>query len=281
MYRIKITRDEAPFNPRTENDNADMMFCEHRRYVLGDKDAKNPVEEVFVTTLDDGDSNVYELQNEHDGDGYGRNITNNRPSYEEVLGMLEEHRDGAEEDGTTEEYFRADEGFQYVSELQAELETCLRPGIALCRPLYLYDHGGITISAGSFSCQRDSGQVGWQYMTVEAFEEFGDRERALACMDATLKEYDDYLTGNVWGFVVEKGVRVAKLYEDGRAVETIEWEPEDPCWGFFGDWHKEGDPTGMRDHLPAEVCPVFDKMVWSDTDVWHYTDDTPDEAKEG
>jgi hypothetical protein len=29
--------------------------------------------------------------------------------------------------------------------------------------LYLYDHGGITISTGPFSCPRDSGQVGFIY----------------------------------------------------------------------------------------------------------------------
>lgn len=275
MYRIKIMHDDSPFNPRTENDNLDVMFCKHGRYTLGDEDADDPTEEVFITHLDDGNGNIYELESERD-------ITNNRPSCEEVCALLEEHLDEAEEDGTTEDYFRADEGFQYVAEQEAELTTRTRSGIALCRPLYLYDHGGITISAGAFSCPWDTGgQVGWQYLTDEAFEELGnDRERALACMDATLTEYDDYLTGNVWGFVVEKGVRVSKQYEDGRAVETIEWEHEDSCWGFFGDWHGEGDPTGMRDHLPDEVLPVFDKLTWSDEGEWHYTEDVPDEAKE-
>src|SRR3989304_5726596 len=30
-------------------------------------------------------------------------------------------------------------------------------------PLYLYDHGGITMSTGAFSCPWDSGQVGFIY----------------------------------------------------------------------------------------------------------------------
>src|SRR5512141_2136233 len=32
------------------------------------------------------------------------------------------------------------------------------------KPLYLYEHGGMTMSTGSFSCSFDSGQVGWAYV---------------------------------------------------------------------------------------------------------------------
>ena len=38
-------------------------------------------------------------------------------------------------------------------------------------------------------------------------------------MDAEVKEYDDYLTGNCWGFIVED--------ESGEHLES--------CWGFLGD----------------------------------------------
>lgn len=38
-------------------------------------------------------------------------------------------------------------------------------------PLYLYDHSGITISTGPFSCSWDSGQVGYIYVTFEKIKE--------------------------------------------------------------------------------------------------------------
>ena len=31
-------------------------------------------------------------------------------------------------------------------------------------PLYLYDHSGISMKTTPFSCQWDSGQVGWIYV---------------------------------------------------------------------------------------------------------------------
>jgi len=34
-------------------------------------------------------------------------------------------------------------------------------------PLYLYDHSGITMKTTPFSCQWDSGQVGYIYVTYE------------------------------------------------------------------------------------------------------------------
>lgn len=282
MYRIKIRYDRCAYDPRADNENADVMYCRHSHYNLGDKDAENPTEEVSIITLHDDNGNPYKLECEEDADGYERDITNNRPSFERVRDLLEDHRDALELEGSTADYYRADEALQYVAALNAQEELCARAGIALWRPLYLHDHSTVSISAGDPGDRWDSGQVGWQYLDEETFKtEFdNDHDRALRYMDATLKEYDEYLRGNVWGFTVEKGVRVTKTYPDGRVVETIEWEDHDSCWGFIGDWWREGDPTGMRDHLPNELRAVFDKMDWDDADKWCYTDDVSDEVKE-
>ena len=41
-------------------------------------------------------------------------------------------------------------------------------------PLYLYDHSGITMNTGGFSCSWDSGQMGWIYATKEDIQkEYG------------------------------------------------------------------------------------------------------------
>ena len=94
-------------------------------------------------------------------------------------------------------------------------------------PVYMYDHSGITINTTGFSCPWDSGQVGVIYCTKQkAVAEFGKklctktvREKATACMVGEVKAIDDYLTGNVWGYVVEDA--------DGNELDS--------CWGFVGD----------------------------------------------
>lgn len=296
MYRLKIERDSDPLNPRTDWCNDDVMYCEHSRYTLGDKDAEKPYTEVSYVELRylraDGTSAVYVLEDdETEGDGL---------RYSDVLDMLEEHRDEASDEAEAtpepdeapdaQQLYdaaaeRAQAGYAYVRNANWNSEWRLNPGIAIIRPLSLYDHSGITIFAGAPTCPWDSGYVGWQYVTDNALANVwnGDRDKALAYMDATLNAYDDYIRGNVYGFMLEKGTltKVTTEYPDGitSVRDEIEWEDEDSCWGFIGDWWGKGDPTGMRDHLPREVEALFDSLTWSDEGEWHYTSDVPEELQ--
>lgn len=108
-------------------------------------------------------------------------------------------------------------------------------------PLYLYDHGGITMNVGGFSDPWDSGQVGWIYVTkAKAREEYGVKrltkkllERIDECLKSEVKTYDQYLRGDVYGFILED-----KQHTD-----------DDSCWGFFGS-----DPmdNGMLGHIGSK-----------------------------
>jgi hypothetical protein len=207
---------------------------------------------------------------------------------DDVLEMLHEHADNAAAEATKTEdpgaamphsdARRAKAGYDYLRYAKWNTEYRERPGIALCRPLFLYDHSGITISAGSFSCPFDSGQVGWQYITDAALkaEWNGDRDKATKYMDATLKTYDDYITGEVYGFIVEKGIPGITTYADGTSETTVRWEHEDSCWGFIGDWKD----SGIREHLDDKMTAVFDGMSWSDVGEWQYTADVEEEDRE-
>ena len=91
-------------------------------------------------------------------------------------------------------------------------------------PLYLYDHSGITISTTPFNCQWDSGQVGFIYATKEQIlKEYGVkritskiREKVEKLLITEVDTYDKYLTGEVYGFVIEKNGEI-----------------EDSCYGFY------------------------------------------------
>ena len=299
MYRLKIEHDNDALNPRVDGHNADIMFCKHHRYNLGDKDADDPMERVEIITLEYPGGPRYELESAYDEDGYSRDDAPEL-NWESVLAMLKEHAEEAADDANAppepdeapdaQQVYdatleRAQAGYDYVRDLTSETVYCERPGIALIRPLSLYDHSGITIFAGAPTCRWDSGQVGWQYITDKALADKwnGDRELATKYMDATLETYDDYLTGNVHGYTVEKGtlVRTTRHYPDGREVEEteIEWDLEDSCWGFYGDWWREGDPTGMGDNFDGELKALFDSMDYNDVGEWHYTASVPEELQ--
>lgn len=92
-------------------------------------------------------------------------------------------------------------------------------------PIYMYDHSGITINTSPFSCPWDSGQIGYIFTPIEkVIEAFGNDEvqslvRAMAWLESEVREYDQYLQGDVWGYTVEDG--------DGEHVDS--------CWGFYGE----------------------------------------------
>lgn len=99
-----------------------------------------------------------------------------------------------------------------IDELFIELEK-----IAYVLPLYLYDHSGITMSTSPFSCPWDSDQVGFIY----AMKDYADKETPdpVKYLEGEVKEYDQYLTGEIYGYIVE---------------DPEEYVDEDSCWGFYG-----------------------------------------------
>jgi hypothetical protein len=131
-----------------------------------------------------------------------------------------------------------------------KLRAEVAAGVAL--PLYLYDHSGITMSASReypFNCPWDAGCVGMIYATRDKILAHFQakrmtkklRERATAGLLSEVEEYDWYLTGECYGFVLERGGED----DDG---EVSEWEEVDSCWGFLGPV----ETNGILDHLAPE-----------------------------
>ena len=80
--------------------------------------------------------------------------------------------------------------------------------IAVMKPLYMYNHGGITISTEPFNDRWDSGQIGWVYVTKDNIRETYDikrvtkeyREKAEELLNGEVEMYDKYLKGDIYRF---------------------------------------------------------------------------------
>jgi len=117
-------------------------------------------------------------------------------------------------------------------------------------PLYLYDHSGITMSTGSFSCGWDSGQVGWIYTDLEQLNKMGHnwkrwskkrRKQVREWMISSVDTYDNLITGSVYGYEV-----------------TLDGEYIDSCWGFFGYDHEE---SGLMEYAKNAIdCDISHKI---------------------
>ena len=93
-------------------------------------------------------------------------------------------------------------------------------------PIYMYDHSGITISTTPFSCPWDSGQIGFIFVSKSKVrKEYNKKliskqlkEKVTQYLIGEVKEYDQYLTGDVYGYIITDN--------DTQGAES--------CWGFYG-----------------------------------------------
>lgn len=223
-HDINVFYDSDPQNPRTDYDHVGVMFCKHGRYDLGDKDAEDPIEEVEVYDL-----GGYEVT----GDRLGE-IMESMGALCDTLQLEGKFIGDAEYDKAEGAYHEIENDIRCQN--CARVEHRLRPDIALCLPIGLYDHGGITVYHGTTgrgdSAGWDSGQIGWHYVTKDKVDEEwnGDLDAARRYLEGEMQEYDDFVTGQVYGYVID---------EDG-----------DSCWDFFGyDHEKSGLLEGARDAI--------------------------------
>jgi hypothetical protein len=115
-------------------------------------------------------------------------------------------------------------------------------------PLYLYDHSGITIKTTPFNDEWDSGCVGFIYITKEKVrKEYGwkiiskkRREKIEEYLRSEVKTYDQFLTGDVWGFETEK----------------------DSCWGFYGDYKDKSLEENILEHTGLKAENV--EIIWEE-----------------
>lgn len=137
------------------------------------------------------------------------------------------------------------------------------PKGSIILPLYLYDHSGISMSTGSFGDMWDSGQVGWIVATPAKMREHTGKKRLTAKLRADVekwlkqevKTYDDFLTGNVWGYTIES---VKDCESCGHKTKGDDEIPvDDSCWGFYGD-----DLEGMKHHVDAKYHAALEE-------AWH------------
>ena len=91
--------------------------------------------------------------------------------------------------------------------------------------VYAYIHSGVSLSLGRntypFTCGWDTSSTG--YLLVKRDKYNWTEEKAYKSAEGLLVTWNDYLSGNVYGYVTE--------------------DPEenhiDSCWGFYGDYRED------------------------------------------
>lgn len=235
-YIFNIIRDPEPQSPREVYSTFGTMTCWSKYHTLGDDQPHESKEDWICAMVGmDDDQVAHAIDREYAKlrAGYSLPITRHR-----------------------EASLRLDAWKAVVSRCE---ERFYQKYVVL--PLYLYDHSGITISTAPFSCPWDSGQVGFISVSkAKVREEFGIqritakvREKAEEILRGEVKDYDQYLQGEVWAFEIKElpelpelldRLGVSELTEEDDIQEIHEsfpiegsedFETFDSCYGFYDE----------------------------------------------
>ena len=229
-YNINIYYDSDPQSPR-EWGNVATFVCKHRRYNLGDvQNVEGIIQELFdkyvpsqaiikkfcekknAKLVEEDGKKYYEYEVKYD-------------TYPHTVVIFAGPLDCPEEVMTG--YFTDKEKLEMVEET----------GEIVWLPISMYEHSGISLWLGGKDghpdAQWDCSTIGFAYVEKCTAEKEGAlragktglynghkswQEWAYAMMEIEMETYNQYVTGEVFGYMVEGG--------DGYC--------EDSCWGFFG-----------------------------------------------
>ena len=128
--------------------------------------------------------------------------------------------------------------FDSWTELKEQIESDHK--VLMIKPLYLYDHSGITISTSPFGCNFDSGQIGWVFINEKQWKlmmgedtNIND-EKLNDIIDSDIKTYDQYLTGEVYSYSIYEIETCSLGHTHKNVVES--------CGGYYDeeDCREEG-----------------------------------------
>lgn len=129
-------------------------------------------------------------------------------------------------------------------------ESAAAKDMFVCLPVYLLDHSGLYVSVNDFNDSWDSGQLGFIYCTKQDAQKWFNNtdvteDEIKKELTAEVEEYNDYLNGAWYGFL----------------IEGLDGEVEDSCGGFRYDGSMKKLASEMKSYVSDKYSALFDKLV--------------------
>lgn len=112
--------------------------------------------------------------------------------------------------------------------------------------LYAYIHSGVALSVGGHNfpdARWDVSTTG--FVLIKKNEHITTEEEALKLAESIVSEWNDYLSGNVYGY---------QIYDNTDVEDDEEGEFVDSCWGFYGD----------HENCMTEAIGIVEAMIEND-----------------
>lgn len=204
QHRIEVRQDQDPLDPRKYQDNSTIMSCQHRRYSLGDNQ-----DHIFTTLKEEIGSRIkfssadilkcLKIFRKKDPKlfrylfriSYSKKVNSNsmhiraKQMLEDLLYNFNDTRD-----------------IELIEDILDQISAMQ------WNRLYLYDHSGLRINLKK-TCSFDSGILGY---VVIPYDDFINIENAYKIINEEIKEYNNYLSGDQYYYVVIE--ETCKIFDD-------------------------------------------------------------------
>lgn len=123
-------------------------------------------------------------------------------------------------------------------------------------PIEAYIHSGVSLNlfSGTKECRWDSSVSGY---ILAPKKEFEDLETAKTAAEGLIKTWNQYLSGEIYEFIIEKPNTIYSISKEEFdtlcitgtfsseaflqvAEEDTDWEVIDSCWGYYGEPEESG-----------------------------------------
>lgn len=193
----------------------------------------------------------YELKIEQDTD-----TMNPRTEWDNITTMVCFHQ--RYDLGDKHDYEK--DSFDSWEELKEQIENDYY--VLMIKPLRLYDHSGITISTSNgypFNDRFDSSMVGWVFIDEKKLElmcgkDFDrSEERLNEIIEADIKTYDQYITGEVYRYSIYEIETCSLGCEHKNYIEG--------CGGYFGEEEAEKEGQEVLRGFKVEVMQGRRRLI--------------------
>lgn len=271
-YTLFVITDDEPVNPREEWDNFGTMVCFHKRHTLGDEHHYNNAEEFFQKLVQDSTPAKDIISYVKDGNVEGLKLKYDKSEHIWELNAYSDYFKKWFTAYTISAPLKGNEidmSEAILEQMQWQDLKALAEKTHCILPVYMYDHSGLTVNTTGFSCRWDSGLLGWIYTSHDKVKkEFGSItpetiQKAENLLNGEVKDYDNYLTGQCYGF---------RLYKKDEEIDS--------CWGFMGDFRDVQE--SIKGHMPDECKDIVEILQerWDNSSVEDILEEIQEKAGE-
>jgi len=134
------------------------------------------------------------------------------------------------------------------AELKEQIELDYK--VKAIKPLYLFDHSGITISTSPFNCNWDSGQIGWIIVDEDNIDKICGKDDYSeddyeSFINGEVETYDNYLRGEVYGYKLYEIETCSLGHEHKQIVES--------CFGYYDEADCKEQAEDLLSHYEKQL----------------------------